>query len=114
MLTTDQWLPIGSVVHVVGHESPVTIMGYMQQDVETDLLWDYFGLDHPTGFVKPGQDMMFDRDSIDAVLYIGYQSIDSEHLFALLKAGEEDYLAAKRDACAEVDGGGGDSSEGQG
>ena len=53
MLTTTQWLPVGSVAHVEGHENPVTVMGYFQQDVDTGRMWDYFGFNHPSGFHVP-------------------------------------------------------------
>lgn len=102
MLTTTDWLPVGSVVHLEGHEDPVTIFGYMQQDVETGLMWDYFGLDHPTGFVEAGQDIMFDRDSIDGVLYVGYQSFDMERMADMLRATEPEFEKAKAEAADQA------------
>lgn len=98
MLTTDQWLPVGSVVHLEGRDECVTILGYMQRDVQTGLVWDYFGLDHPMGFYKPGNDVLFDRDSIDGVVSVGYQDIDWERFVDMLKATEDEYLAAKMGA----------------
>ena len=100
MLTTQEWLPVGSVVRREGREDPVTVLGYMQQDVETGLMWDYFGLDHPMGFVEPGQDVLFDRDSVEGVLYVGYQSFDMERMADLLRATEPDFERAKAEAAA--------------
>ncbi len=102
MLTTSEWLPVGSVVHVEGLEDKVTIMGYYQQDVETGRLWDYFGLRHPSGFLEPGHDVLFDRDAIDAVLYVGYQSFDWERMKDALDAAQEAYLAEKERAARQA------------
>jgi hypothetical protein len=102
MLTTDQWLPLGSVVHLEGNDGLVTILGYMQQDVGTGRLWDYFGLAHPVGFTEPGNDLMFDRDAIDGVVYVGYQDFDWERMNDLLKKTEPSFLEAKREAAAEA------------
>ncbi|WP_058271115.1 DUF4176 domain-containing protein [Olsenella massiliensis] len=98
MLTTNQWLPIGSVVHVDGKEELVVIAGYMQQDVETGHLWEYVGLNHPTGFLKPGDDVLFDRDSIDGVVFVGLQGVLEEHWVAALEATQESFSKAKDDA----------------
>lgn len=102
MLTTSEWLPVGSVVHVEGLEDKVTIMGYYQQDVETGRLWDYFGLHHPSGLLEPGHDVLFDRDSIDAVLYVGYQCFDWERMKDLLDATQEAYLEEKGKAARQA------------
>ena len=111
MLTTIEWLPVGSVVHVEGLEDKVTIMGYYQQDVETGRLWDYFGLRHPSGFLEPGHDVLFDRSSIDAVLYVGYQSFDWERMKDALTATEGAYLAEKEKAAQQAAERGGLSSD---
>ena len=106
MLTTEQWLPLGSVVHLAGSDDLVTIFGYMQQDIGTGLVWDYLGFVHPTGFTGPGNDIMFDRDSIDGVVCVGYQDFDWEHMSDLLRKTEPSYLEAKREAAAGASGGG--------
>jgi hypothetical protein len=106
MLTTEQWLPLGSVVHLAGSDDLVTIFGYMQQDLNTGLVWDYFGLVHPVGFTEPGNDIMFDRDSIDGVMYLGYQDFTWEHMNDLLRKTEPSYLEAKRAAAARASGDG--------
>lgn len=99
MLTTNEWLPIGSVVHITGRVDYTTIVGYMQQDAETGVLWDYVGFEHPAGFLEPGHDMLFDRDSIDAVLYVGYQSFDGERMKdALIATEESSFAQAKRES----------------
>lgn len=106
MLTTEQWLPLGSVVHLAGSDDLVTIFGYMQQDLNTGLVWDYFGLVHPVGFTEPGNDIMFDRDSIDGVMYLGYQDFTWEHMNDLLRKTEPSYLEAKCAAAARASGDG--------
>lgn len=103
MLTTNDWLPIGSVVHLAGSEVEelVTIFGYLQQDAGTGLLWDYVGLLHPMGFLQPGNEILFDRDSIDGVLYVGYQDFDWERMKDALENAEGDYQA-KKDAAEKA------------
>lgn len=73
MVTTDDWLPIGSVVYVGGFEDPVMIIGYLGSDAGGGKVWDYFARRYPSGWSPDESDVMFDRDAIEGVLALGYQ-----------------------------------------
>ena len=73
MVSTEDWLPIGSVVYVRGIEDPVMVIGYLGQDGGTGNTWDDFGRKYPAGWSSDAKDIMFDRDAVEGVLYVGYQ-----------------------------------------
>ena len=95
MYTTDDWLPIGSVVNTVGGEEYLMIVGYMCQDVRTGRLWDYAALGYPEGFVSSSELRMFDRTAVDTVFYIGYQDFDTRSFHDILLGTQTDFEAAK-------------------
>jgi hypothetical protein len=110
MFRTDEWLPIGSVVHVKDSNRLLMVAGTMQVDQETGLLWDYMGYPFPEGNMKPGQDVMFDKDGIDGVYFLGYQPAEGLDYIQFLEKNEPEYrkakeLAASGDGGAGVDGG---------
>ena len=102
MVNVDTWLPVGSVVHIEGNDGLTAVTGYMQQDADKGRLWDYVGVPYPLGWSGPGRDIMFDRESIDAVYFIGLQDTDSTRMIDMLLATEPAYYAAKREVCEEL------------
>lgn len=84
MVKTGDWLPIGSVVHVGGVEDPLVIIGYLGRDNGEGRMWDYFGRKYPAGWSSDEPDVMFDREGIERVAYIGFQDERFEELVGLL------------------------------
>lgn len=74
MVTTDDWLPLGSVVHIEGREGLYFIIGFMQ--VTEGGVWDYAARPYPVGYVDEGSDIYFDRDAIDGLYALGLQDLD--------------------------------------
>ena len=95
MITTEDWLPIGSVIHIEGYEGLVMITTCMVGDSETKILYDYAGVPYPLGKSAPGDDIMFDRDAIDDIFYIGFQDEDGERYQDGLKMGTEVFEGMK-------------------
>lgn len=102
MVNVDEWLPIGSVVHIEGDDGLTAVTGYMQQDVESGRLWDYVGVAYPIGWEGPGKDIMFDRESIDCVHFLGLQDQDSMRMLDILGATEPEYYQAKLEGHREL------------
>lgn len=98
MVNVDTWLPVGSVVHIEGDDGLTVVTGYMQQDSDTGRFWDYVGVPYPLGWTGPGRDVMFDRESIDAVYYLGLQDTDSTRMIDMLVATEPAYYEVKHEA----------------
>lgn len=98
MITTDQWLPIGSVVHVEGAPSLMVVAGCMQKDAEDGRLWDYFGYPYPVGNFGEGAGAVFNKDVIDGVYFIGLQDVDGLRYQDALKADEEEFNRQKAEA----------------
>ena len=69
MVSTEDWLPIGSVVYVRGFEDPVVIIGYLGRDGGAGKTCRKY----PAGWSSDEKDIMFDRDAVEGVLYVGYQ-----------------------------------------
>lgn len=97
MILTDEWLPIGSVVHIEGEKGLVVVIGSMQQDVESGRLWDYAGLPYPMGFTDPDQNVMFNKDSIDGVYFLGLQDAEGLRFQDMLRAYEETFYQEKNE-----------------
>lgn len=71
MITGQEWLPVGSVVRLVEGERPIMIAGFMAEDGETGLFWDYVGYPYPEGRQKP-EDYFFNKDMIEEIHLLGY------------------------------------------
>ncbi|WP_307738730.1 DUF4176 domain-containing protein [uncultured Parolsenella sp.] len=75
MVSTKDWLPLGSVVHIDGYEGFFFIIGYMQMTESG--VWDYAGRPYPMGFMGEDKDICFNREDIDGLYYVGYQDVNS-------------------------------------
>lgn len=90
MVLTQDWLPIGSVVHVAGNEGLYFIIGYMQQTTD-GAVWDYAARPYPMGYMGDDQDVYFDRDGVDGVYGLGLQNIDGDQWQNYLTSLEPEY-----------------------
>lgn len=95
MIKVDGWLPIGSVVHISGKDGLILVVGCMQRQVDNGRLWDYLGVPYPVGLSDPNDTILFDKDGIDMVLFIGLQNSDGEKFQEYLGSKEEEFQAAK-------------------
>lgn len=98
MVSTQDWLPLGSVVHLTGREGLYFVIGYMQMTEEG--VWDYGARSYPIGYMGDDSDVYFDRNAIDGVYAIGYQDMNSEQYQNYLKA-QEPGLAELKERVAE-------------
>lgn len=98
MITTDKWLPIGSVVHVDGVNRLLMIAGTMQMDQGTGRLWDYMGYPYPEGNMNPDQNLMFNKESVDGVYFLGYQPLEGLNFLEMLEQNEEEFRKRQAEA----------------
>lgn len=103
MIKTDQWLPIGSVVHLKDQPSLAFVAGCMQVDAEDGRLWDYLGYPYPLGNYGETAGMVFDKDSIDCVYFVGYQDVDGLRYQDLLDGMNAEFVAKKAEAAAAAE-----------
>ena len=76
-MTTDvtrMLLPIGSVVLLKGGNVPLMVFGRMQVAAADGRVWDYAAVPYPEGNLGADKSVMFDRDQVEALLFIGYQT----------------------------------------
>ncbi len=66
------FLPVGSVVRLKGGKMNILITGYAPVERTKDKVWDYLGAIWPTGVIKSDQNLLFNRDQIEEVIFKGY------------------------------------------
>jgi len=75
-------LPVGSVVLLEGGNHRLMIIGYCQKLLsQPDKIYDYVGCLFPEGFISAEKNYLFNREQIDKVYHVGYQS-DGQFAFA--------------------------------
>ncbi len=68
-------LPIGSVVMLFGGNHRLMITGYAQKMVDRDdTLYDYVACPYPEGYIGPEQNYLFNREQVEKVYNVGYQT----------------------------------------
>lgn len=81
MLSEEKMLPIGSVVMVKGTDNPIMIIGKMQYlNGDESTLYDYSGVDYPVGLIDPTDNYLFNQDTINQILFVGYETAENEAL----------------------------------
>lgn len=75
-------LPVGSVVMLQRGKHRVMIIGYCQKLLsQPDRIYDYVGCLFPEGFISAEKNYLFNREQIEKVYHVGYQS-DGQFAFA--------------------------------
>lgn len=68
-------LPVGSVVLLKGGQHRAMIIGYCQRRVDhPGEIYDYVACLYPEGYIGAQQNYLFNRDQIDKVYHVGYQT----------------------------------------
>lgn len=101
MIVTNEWLPIGSVVHVDGAQGLYFIIGYMQKTAD-ERVWDYGARQYPMGYTTDDEDIYFDRDMIDGIYALGYQDMDGDQWQNYLKSLEPAYAKLKGESVGQA------------
>jgi len=83
-------LPAGSVVLIGDNTKRLMIIGFLQQEAETENVWDYVGIPYPEGYMGSERTYLFNHSQITRVFSIGYQD-DEQFAFSvqLEKAAED-------------------------
>lgn len=71
----EKYLPVGSVCMLKGGQKAVMVVGYGIQPKENpNVVYDYLGALYPEGIVTMDQNMVFNHENIDRVLFKGYET----------------------------------------
>ena len=74
-------LPIGSVVTIrFNNDVKLMITGYSPVDSKNNKIYDYMAVIYPFGFDSYGNTIVFDRDVIKKVHFIGYKTDDYQSI----------------------------------
>jgi hypothetical protein len=71
---SNELIPIGSVVKLKRVEKPVMIYGRHQIQTSSKRIFDYIAVPYPEGNLTDDFNVFFDKESIDNILYRGYDS----------------------------------------
>lgn len=75
----DKYLPIGTIIELKNNEEKLLfIVGYHNLDVKNNVLYDYAAYPYPIGIVDPKKRILFNHDSINKIVYMGYKTIAYE------------------------------------
>lgn len=89
-------LPIGSVVMLERIKNRVMIIGHLQKQAGTDVIWDYSAVPYPVGLIDPTQMILFNHDKIALISYIGLQDAEGlsymEELFYIANNLEKEHF----------------------
>ena len=66
-------LPVGSVVLIGENTKRLMIIGFLQQEAETETVWDYVGIPYPEGYMGSERTFLFNHSQISRVFFLGYQ-----------------------------------------
>lgn len=77
-IAINKWLPIGSIVHLDNYDGLLMIISYMVSSEDDGVYWDYAAVPYPQGLVGPEGHVLFDRDVIDDILYLGFRNDEGE------------------------------------
>ena len=76
--------PIGTVVSVEGFSTRVMIIGHLQQQKDTNKVWDYAAVPFPIGLMSPDEFILFEHEKITLLSFIGLQDKEGlEYMKAL-------------------------------
>lgn len=78
-------LPIGSVVMLKNAEHALMIFGVMQTDETKKVDYDYIGVLYPEGNMGTESQFLFQHESVEKVLFRGWESEEREEFIAKLE-----------------------------
>lgn len=89
-------LPVGSVVLLKGGQHRAMIIGYCQRRIDNPgVIYDYVACLYPEGYISADKNYLFNRDQIDKIYHVGYQT-DGQFAFAeKIEAAVENLRSAK-------------------
>ena len=82
-----KYLQIGTVVLLDGAEKRIMIIGYKCKDAKSEKDWDYVAVPYPEGMRASDNLILFDREQIDCLFFVGH--LDAESLAFLGRLSDE-------------------------
>ncbi|NLU51566.1 MAG: DUF4176 domain-containing protein [Clostridiaceae bacterium] len=80
-----EYLPIGSVVRLIGGTKKLMIYGRKQIQVGTNKKWDYVGCLYPEGHLSEKYNVFFNHNEIEEIYFKGYEDDEEILTRELLK-----------------------------
>ena len=86
----DKILPLGSVVLLKGATKPIIVIGYLTMDSSNSKVWDYMACPYPVGVMGMDQNFVFQKESIEKVIFEGYQDEEGKKFLDDMKKYKEE------------------------
>jgi hypothetical protein len=81
----DKLLPIGSVILLEDSTKEVMIIGYCQNEIASNELWDYAGCLYPEGYLGSDKTFLFNSDQINKISCLGKETEEQQEFAAYVK-----------------------------
>ena len=81
----DEYLPVGSVVMLKGATRGIVVIGYSVVEEGKKEIWDYLGCAYPIGVINAENNLLFNKDKIEKVLFKGYTDEEGTKFLQTLK-----------------------------
>ena len=80
MMNMEELLPVGSIVLLKEAKRKVVIIGFAVVEDGSKEIWDYLGAPYPIGVLSNDKNLIFNRNQIEKVVFIGYSDDEDKDL----------------------------------
>ena len=80
----NKFLPLGSVVLLKDANRPLVIIGYTVVEEGNNRVWDYLGCAYPVGVIGNDKNLLFQKQQIEKVLFIGFSNEEGKQFLTEL------------------------------
>lgn len=86
----DHFLPVGSIVLLKEATRPLVVIGYTVVEEGSTKIWDYLGCAYPVGVLGTNKNLLFQKDQIEKVLFMGYSDSEGKDFLSKLDSTMEE------------------------
>ena len=76
----EELLPVGSIVLLKEAKRKVVIIGFAVVENGSNEIWDYLGAPYPIGVISNDRNLIFNREQIQKVVFVGYSDEEDKSL----------------------------------
>ena len=87
----DKYLPLGTVVQIKNVPRKLLICGFCVKNVDDNKAYDYAAYPYPTGILEQNQNVLFNHDAIEKIVFLGLRNENDKRFKEnLIKSLKED------------------------
>ena len=81
----NSFLPLGSIVLLKDAKRYIVIIGYAVIEEGSSKVWDYMGCAYPIGVVNSTNNLLFNKEQIDKVIFTGFSDEEGDKFISILE-----------------------------